>query len=108
MTEGGGTRVPRAIGVARRVERPGRDGAAMPRSCICSGMAKHDVALNISQPIPVGSADIEIVVRQDDKAFGRVKISRGSIDWLPAHKQKAHWMDWNQFSRLMSEQGNPE
>ena len=60
-------------------------------------MAKHEVTLNISRPIPVGNVDVEIAVRRDGQAFGKVKISKGAIDWMPANKSKtAYYLDWLQ------------
>jgi hypothetical protein len=71
-------------------------------------MATHDVSLNISRPIPVGNVDIEIPVRRNGRAFGRVKISKGSIDWMPANKSKtAYWLDWAEFARFMADNGRP-
>jgi hypothetical protein len=41
---------------------------------------QHEVSLTISRPIPVGNVDIEIPVRRNGRAFGKVKTSKGSID----------------------------
>lgn len=71
-------------------------------------MANHEVSLNGSRPVPVGNVDIEAIVRRDGRALGGVKISRDSIDWLPANKSKrGYWLEWNEFAKLMREQGNP-
>jgi hypothetical protein len=56
-------------------------------------MATHEVSLNITKPVPIGSVDIEIPVRRNGRAFGKVKISKGAIDWMPANKSKtAYYM----------------
>jgi hypothetical protein len=61
---------------------------------IASGMATHDVSLNITKPIPIGNVDIEIPVDRNGRAFGKVKISKGAIDWMPANKSKtAYYFD---------------
>jgi hypothetical protein len=52
-------------------------------------MANHEVSLNISRPIPVGNVDIEIPVRRNRRAFGKVNVSKGSIDWVPAKHPSA-------------------
>ncbi|HLN06643.1 MAG TPA: hypothetical protein VK217_10215 [Acidimicrobiales bacterium] len=71
-------------------------------------MANHEVSLTISRPIPVGNVDIEIPVRRTGRAFGKVKISKGSIDWMPANKSKtAYWLDWGEFAKVMAEHGRP-
>jgi hypothetical protein len=71
-------------------------------------MANHEVSLNISRPIPVGNVDVEIPVRRNGRAFGKVKISKGSIDWMPANKSKtAYWLDWGEFAKFMAETATP-
>ena len=62
-------------------------------------MANHEVSLNITKPVPVGNVDIEIPVRRNGRAFGKVKISRGAIDWMPANKSRtAYYLDWGDFA----------
>jgi hypothetical protein len=71
-------------------------------------MATHDVSLNITKPIPVGNVDIEIPVRRNGRAFGKVKISKGAIDWMPANKSKtAYYLDWGEFAKVMAQYGRP-
>jgi hypothetical protein len=66
------------------------------------------VLLNVSRAIPVGNVDIEVAVRRNGRAFGRVKISKGSIDWMPANKSKtAYYLDWSEFARFMAQDGHP-
>lgn len=68
----------------------------------------HDVSLNISRPIPVGNVDVEIPVRRNSRPFGKVKISKGSIGWMPANKSKtAYWLDWAEFAKVMDGNGRP-
>ena len=75
---------------------------------IAWAMATHDVSLNITKPIPVGNVDIEVPVRRNGRAFGKVKISRGAIDWMPANKSKtAYYLDWSEFAKVMAEYGRP-
>jgi hypothetical protein len=71
-------------------------------------MATHEVSLNITQAIPIGSVDIEIPVRRNGRAFGKVKISKGAIDWMPANKSMtAYYLEWSEFAKVMAEKGNP-
>jgi hypothetical protein len=69
-------------------------------------MAKHDVELKVGHAISIGNKDIELPVKRDGKAFGRLRISTGSIDWVPAGKQKAgYWLDWATFADVMAKHG---
>jgi hypothetical protein len=71
-------------------------------------MATHEISLNISRPIPVGNVDVEFAVRRNGRAFGKVKVSKGSIDWMPANKSKTdHWLGWSEFSGFMADHGHP-
>jgi hypothetical protein len=73
-----------------------------------AAMANHEVSLNITRPIPVGNVDVEISVRRNGRAFGKVKISKGAIDWMPANKSKtAYYLDWNEFAKVMAQNGHP-
>jgi hypothetical protein len=51
-------------------------------------MAKQGVALKVAHEIEIGGKDMEFYVTADSKVFGRVKISRGAIDWFPRYAQK--------------------
>jgi hypothetical protein len=71
-------------------------------------MPTHEVSLNISQAIPVGNVDIEIAVRRDGRACGKVKISKGAIDWMPANKSRTtYYLDWSEFAKIMADEGHP-
>jgi hypothetical protein len=70
-------------------------------------MAKHDVALKIVHDVPIGNVDVEFPIRIDGKAFGRLKISRGGVDWLPTRSQKSGFeLNWGEFGDLMKKYGN--
>jgi hypothetical protein len=64
-------------------------------------MPKHQINLKIPKAIEVVNTDIEVVVYEDDKRLGRLRISKGSIDWTPANGKLARHMRWSAFARLM-------
>jgi len=68
-------------------------------------MAKHEVGLDVKMLVAVGNVDVEIPVKADGRALGRLRISKGGVDWTPARKQKPYRMTWEQFARVMSEEG---
>lgn len=69
-------------------------------------MAKHDVELWIDHPINIGNTDVRFPVDADGKAYGRLQVSKGSIDWIPAKKQKGYWLSWTEFADLMVKHGH--
>ena len=68
-------------------------------------MAKHDISLEIPQGITVVNTDIEVTVREDGRILGRVRISKGSIDWVAANRQRVQYLPWSGFARLMDAEG---
>ena len=66
-------------------------------------MATHEITLKIPHAITVANTDIEVEVREDGEVLGRVRISRGSIDWMPRMGRRAKTMRWRKFAALMEE-----
>jgi hypothetical protein len=63
----------------------------------------HRVSLKIPSQIDVQNTDIELEVHSDEKKLGTLKISKGSIDWLPANHSVNHVaMSWEDFAALMN------
>jgi hypothetical protein len=69
-------------------------------------MAAHKATLKIPHEINLGTTDIEVVIRKDGRKFGTVKISMGTIDWVPSGGSP-RYMNWATFAALMKEEGSP-
>jgi hypothetical protein len=70
-------------------------------------MAK--LALRFNQKIPVGFRDVDIVVRNTNGSkLGTLRVSQGTIDWVPGNAQTAYKMPWKKFGALMEDQGRPK
>jgi hypothetical protein len=68
-------------------------------------MAKHEVGLDVNRLVTVKNVDVEIPVRADGKVLGRLRISRGGVDWTPGRRQKARTMTWERFASVMEAEG---
>jgi hypothetical protein len=68
-------------------------------------VAKHDISLEIPHGITVVNKDIEVTVREDGRILGRVRISKGSIDWVAANRQTVKYLPWSRFADLMDAEG---
>ena len=69
-------------------------------------MAKHEVGLRIAHDIPVGNVDVELPIKADGAPLGRIRVSRGGVDWLPSPKSKKRYsLTWAKFDDLMRTQG---
>lgn len=69
-------------------------------------MAKHEVSLKIEHEIPVGNRDVQIPVKIDGKPHGRLKVSRGGVDWQPSPNSKSSFsLTWGHLAELMEREG---
>ena len=54
----------------------------------------------------VGKVDVVFTVRQDSQVYGRLKISRGGVEWMQrSDSKKAFHMTWNKFDEIFSKEG---
>ncbi len=67
-------------------------------------MPEHRISVTPSRALEVVNADLVIEVQADEEKFGELRISRGSIDWVPRSHRIATSLTWEQFDRLMAEQ----
>lgn len=67
-------------------------------------MADHDVTFTIPER-ELGKADIQFKVKRNGKAFGRLRISEGSLVWVPMNKQYGYKLRWSAFDELAQKNG---
>ena len=67
----------------------------------------HEVTFTIPER-SLGKADVEFKVKRDGSAGGTLKVSNGSIVWVPANKQYGFKIKWKEFGELMAEHAEPE
>jgi hypothetical protein len=70
-------------------------------------MADHDVYFSIPER-ELGRADVEFRVKRDGGAFGRLRVSAGSLVWVPVNKQYGYKLGWKQLDKLAQEHGEEE
>lgn len=69
-------------------------------------MAEHDVTVK-TPPLEVGKVDVIFRVKRDGLAHGRLKVSRGGVEWMQRSDiKKAFHMDWNKFDQVFSAHGD--
>ncbi|MGQ0832802.1 MAG: hypothetical protein ACT4OV_14115 [Microthrixaceae bacterium] len=68
-------------------------------------MATHRINVHPSKPLEVDSADLVIEVISDDAKLGELRVSRGSIDWVPRSHHTSFSLEWEGFDRLMQDNG---
>jgi hypothetical protein len=68
-------------------------------------MASHRVSFEIPQKV-VLAKDIEFEVKSDGKMLGKLLISQGNVEWVPANNSvKKRRLSWEKFADLMESQG---
>ncbi len=67
-------------------------------------MADHDVYFTIPER-DLGKADVEFRIKRNGQAFGRLRVSEGSVVWVPANKQYGYRLSWSDFDKLAQKDG---
>ncbi len=67
-------------------------------------MAKHDVTFSVPER-SVGNVDIEFKVISDASRFGRLKVSKGDVEWLPGNHKYGYKISWKKLDELMKKYG---
>lgn len=70
-------------------------------------MAQHDVSFTVPERA-LGKADLEFRVKRDGKVLGRLKVSNGTIVWVPKDASYGYKMGWVDFDAYMQEHGKHE
>ena len=55
-----------------------------------------------------GGAQFKFRVLEDNAAFGKLKVRKATIVWVPKGQQKGLKMNWKRFDELMKEYGDKE
>ena len=67
-------------------------------------MATHAIEVELP-PKVVLHKDVRFTIKADGAKLGELRISKGSVDWLPANKQIPISLTWEQFARLVQSTG---
>ena len=50
-------------------------------------------------------SDLEVKVKSNNKMFGRLRISKGSLVWIPRHHSVGFKFNWESFNRTAINHG---
>ena len=67
-------------------------------------MPRHQLEISVP-PKAILNTDVVITVVEDDIKLGELRISRGSLDWVPARAHTAYRLGWSRFNDLMRDHG---
>lgn len=49
----------------------------------------------------VVNRDVEFMIYKNNRKLGTLRISRGSIDWIPSNGTVARYLSWSDFALIM-------
>jgi hypothetical protein len=64
-------------------------------------MAEHRVVMRTPKLL-VRKTDIEFIIRGDGELMGRLLVSRGGIDYKPAHAQSTYAKSWEELHQFFT------
>ncbi len=70
-------------------------------------MATHEVKMTIP-PRDLHREQLEFAVRIDDKPFGRLKVSNGSVVWVNGKDKYGYKISWTDLAELIIANGKKE
>ena len=56
---------------------------------------------------PIENKDTVFTIKKKGARFGRLKVSKGAVVWLPGGKSKGFRLTWQQVARLAAKSGRP-
>lgn len=65
-------------------------------------MATHKINMSIPSKMVINS-DVEFDIFSDDKKLGTLKVSKGTLDWVPANWSNHIQVSWEKFDELLKE-----
>lgn len=65
-------------------------------------MPKHNVWVALPSH-EMGNTDATFHIYQDNEILGRIKISKGGIDWYPKNRKVPKSMSWTKFDSVFKE-----
>lgn len=70
-------------------------------------MPAHEISMELPEPTVVNK-DVVIKVKSGGKALGKLQISKGTVDWWPAHSTVNHYkVSWEKLAQLLEAHGTP-
>ena len=70
-------------------------------------MAKHDVKFTVPER-ELDRADLVFAVKVNKKPLGRLKVSSGSVVWVPGKGAYGYRISWSDLAAIMKERGKHE
>jgi hypothetical protein len=70
-------------------------------------VAQHKVTFTIPER-SLGKADLEFKVKRNGEMVGRLRVSNGTVVWVPKNAQYGYKLGWVKFDELMQQHAQHE
>ena len=67
-------------------------------------MAQHDVKFMVPER-SLGKSDLIFRVWKNGTRFGRLKVSKGAVVWMPRNGKVGYKISWRRFDSVLQETG---
>jgi hypothetical protein len=68
-------------------------------------MAENSVAITKLPKVPIGKSDVIFQIETDEGKLGKLRVSKGSVYWVPTSGQYGYYLTWSEFNDLMTKKG---
>lgn len=67
----------------------------------------HEVQLEEARALEIGKVDVVFKISGDANVLGRLKVSKGRLEWMPGGKKKyAREISWDNLTKVFKENGS--
>ena len=63
-----------------------------------------DVSMD-APALPLGSADVKFVVRENGEKIGELQVSKGAVEWFPRGAAEGYNIAWKKLGELIVANG---
>jgi hypothetical protein len=67
-------------------------------------MPVHDIEVELPARV-ISHKDLTISVWSDKEKLGELRVSKGTVDWVPGKAQTTYYLSWERFDEMMREHG---
>lgn len=67
-------------------------------------MPRHDIAINLPTK-PIKNADTTIEIWSNNEKLGELRISRGTLDWVPRGGKRPRRVAWEDLAAMLEDPG---
>jgi hypothetical protein len=68
-------------------------------------MSEHKVSITKLPVVHIGKSDVIFQIEKDSDKLGKLRVSKGTIYWLPVNDKYGYSLHWQDFNDVMMKAG---